>query len=535
MKNANTGLRITLVYACTVILMFAGVMRIYSVANDEKIQTAAKNNNYRITLTDLRGTVFDRNLLPVTNKQQKILAVVMPTPRAITAIRQELYGERLESALSLLKSGKPAVVQVEREIDCDGITCVKVPVHLSQDTLCPQLIGYTDEENHGVCGIEYSFDDALYTDEKLQVLLADDGNGDLLYGAEAEIIGDTSVTDSGIALTLDTNIQAVTADAMKDIISGAAVVSEVGTGKIRAMVSMPQFDITRVSEYLNSENSPLVNRALCAYNVGSAFKPCVAAAVLEDGRFSSFTTDCTGSTDIDGHVFKCHKLSGHGTVDLKSALTYSCNVFFYEISCKVGGRAIYDMASKLSFGNKIDLGGIFTDSGSITSAQKLESNSHATANLAIGQGELLLSPVSILTLYEAIANGGVYHMPSIIEGSVKRGLLSKNAAPVPTRAMSRETADTIKNYLCSVVESGTGAAAGPEKTTAAGKTATAETGWQKDGVLIQNSWFCGFFPVENPKYAVAVLIEDTQKNGTAGAPVFKKIADGITTLENSLS
>ena len=93
--------------------------------------------------------------------------------------------------------------------------------------------------------------------------------------------------------------------------------------------------------------------------------------------------------------------------------------------------------------------------------------------------------------------------------------------------MSEQTADKLKQYLCNVLNEGTGTAAKPQYVLAAGKTATAETGWRKNGRLIQNSWFCGFFPAETPKYVVAVLIEDEALNGSSGAPYFKKIADKI--------
>ena len=280
---------------------------------------------------------------------------------------------------------------------------------------------------------------------------------------------------------------------------------------------------------MEKENSPLVNRAISSYNVGSAFKPCVAAAMLENGT-ENYSIYCSGSAEIDSHKFSCHKKTGHGWVNLCEALTQSCNVFFYNISNILGADNVYNAASIFGFGKEIDLGGIKTAAGSITERQRLSSSSTALANLSIGQGELLLSPVSIIPLYEAIANGGVYYMPTIIEGTVNKGVLSEKKQSVPTYAFSKNTAEILRKHLINVVENGTGKAANPTLCTAGGKTATAETGWRKNGQLIQNSWFCGFFPADNPKYVVAVLIEDEKANGTAGAPIFKKIADEIMQL-----
>lgn len=532
-KNEFFGKRIIFVYIAVVIAMFSTILRIYTICSDKRIKASATENCYRIKLADIRKTVFDCRLMPVTNKEKKILAVVSPIPRAITALSSALPQKELEEALSVLRQGKPAVVELDKKIECDGILCVEVYNHNSSDMICPQLIGYVNDENHGVMGIEKAYDDMLYSDEDISVLLASDGSGKLLYGAQAEIEGDVSAYNSGIALTIDSSIQSVVQNAVSSLKSGAAIVEEVGTGKIKAMVSVPQFDTTKIDEYLKSTDSPFINRALKAYNVGSAFKPCVAAAILEQGKYSDFSIDCTGSTTIDGHVFKCHKLSGHGTMNLRTALEQSCNVFFYNVSQKVSAQAIYNMASSFMFGSSINLGGISADAGSLTSLSKLKSSPHALANLSIGQGELLLSPVAMLTMYEAIANGGVYHMPSIIEGTVERGILKPAEKTAPTRVMSADTANTIKDYLSGVLSNGTGKAAKPELCSAAGKTATAETGWVKDGKLITNSWFCGFFPCENPKYVVIVMIDDLEKNGVAGAPVFQKIADGITLLEKS--
>ena len=339
------NIRITAVFLVFAVAMFACVVRIYKINTELDADTQQQSNSYSITLSPLRGTVFDCNMSPITNRETKIIATVLPTPRAITAISAVLEGEKLEGVLETLKSGAPAAVEVESEIECDDIICTTVYKHNSSDMLAPQLIGYINGENHGVSGIEAAYDELLYTDETLKIACAIGGDGSLLGGAEPEILGDTTVTSCGVALTINREIQRVTERAMSEVSSGAAVVLEIGTGKIRAMVSRPDFDVTNVAEYLDDEASPLINRCLTAYNVGSAFKPCVAAAVLEQGRYKNYTCECTGSTVVNGHTFKCHQLAGHGVMDIKTALAESCNSFFYNISQKVGGTAIYKMAS----------------------------------------------------------------------------------------------------------------------------------------------------------------------------------------------
>lgn len=531
MRKNGFDFRILIVFFILVVFMFSCVLRLYNIAADSYVNARQYTNTYRIKLGNIRGSIFDKNLNAITNSSYKLLAVVSPTPLGITAISAALFeDERLEGVLNTLKSNKPAVVEIEEEIECNDIECVKIYSDGLSEYASPQLIGYTDSENHGVSGIEAAYDELLYSEETVDAVFWTDSLGKILTGASVEILGDTALYKNGVALSIDNNIQKVTDIALSDVECGAAVVMEVGSGKIRAMVNRPNFNIEFVDKYLNAQNSPLVNRALSSYNVGSAFKPCVAAAIIEENKYNNFSLECTGSAIIDSHRFNCHLRSGHGRVDLMLALTESCNVFFYNISQLVGAEKIYDMATKFSFGKNIDIGGLNTASGSMTSRTELKEKSTALANFSIGQGELLLSPVSILTLYEAIANEGVYHMPTVIEGTVEKGVLKKSAETVPTKAMSPETANKLKEYLINVVENGTGKAAKPDYCTAAGKTATAETGWIKNGELIQNSWFCGFFPAENPKYAVAVVIEDEKANGISGAPIFKKIADGISQI-----
>ncbi|MBQ0083792.1 MAG: penicillin-binding protein 2 [Clostridiales bacterium] len=531
MKKVFIGKRIVLVYVMTVIIAFGAVLRIMVLNTDEKVKASAGENRYRIKLSDMRITVFDCNMNPITNSEDKIMAVVYPTPRAITAVSTFLSDTELTDLKKRLSSGMPAAVELPKEIECDGVYCFTLKCNKASVNVCPQLIGYTDSQGVGVMGIQKAYQNELYH-EDISALVSTDGLGGLLLGGEAELSVDLRDYNSGIMLTIDSSLQTVLQNSMKSVKSGAAVLIEASSGKIRAMVSLPDFDTSNVAAYLGSEDSPFVNRALSAYNVGSVFKPVVAAAILESGIYSDYTVYCSGSAKIDDHIFGCHKSEGHGLVNLENAITQSCNVFFYNIAEKIGADKILETASLFRFGKTVDIGGIYTDAGSFPKNGSEQSPTDI-ANLSIGQGSVLLSPISLAMVYEAIANGGIYNTPTVFEGRVEKGALIPAKASSPTRAFTEKTADTLKNYLKNVVSSGTGNAAKPEYTTAAGKTATAQTGWQKNGRIIQNSWFCGFFPDDKPKYVAVVMIDDTDKNGTYAAPIFKNIADGVSLLEKS--
>lgn len=531
--NKNTGFRIIICFSLIIALFFCCITRIFVINGSDYLSAAAQNNTYKFTLSKLRRTIFDSNMQPLTNSKTKIMAVFTPCESAVLATSNIKNSVDKERVLKSLKNGEPAVAEVNESIEAFGVYCSEIYINTPSNLLCPQLIGYLDSDGHGVTGLQKQYDELLYTEINHSVALAIDAKGRVLSGEDVYENFDESVINSGLALSINSDIQALTLSAMQNVSSGAAVITEIGTGKIRAMVSVPEFTADSVADYLNSENSPLLNKCIMGYNVGSVFKPCVAAAALEKSGFESFSVNCVGSNNIAGHIFKCHKLSGHGVTNMKNALAFSCNSFFYNISVGLGADTVYNMASSLGFGNNHEIAQGISLGGSLTQIDELRNNERTLVNLSIGQGKLLLSPVSLLSLYEAIANGGVYYQQTVVEGEVVNGVVYKGSDPTPIRVMSAETADILKEYLASVIEYGTGTAARPTLTTAAGKTATAETGWQKNGVLIKNSWFCGFFPKETPKYAVAILIEDSKGGDDVAAPVFAKIADSVTLLENS--
>ena len=121
-------------------------------------------------------------------------------------------------------------------------------------------------------------------------------------------------------------------------------------------------------------------------------------------------------------------------------------------------------------------------------------------------------------------------MPTIIESTIKNGIESKYNIGFPTKAFSIDTATKLKSALARVIKEGTGTKAKPTTVLAGGKTATAQTGKKVNGKEIISSWFCGFFPLEDPKYVVIVFSEDTTKQTKSCAEIFAEIADKITAL-----
>lgn len=529
--NRTLARRSAMCFVVILLLFLSCILRVAVIASSSYNEIQSRQSSYRITVGRVRGTVFDCNMVPITNAQSKIFAAFLPVPSAVVAAHRLLGGEALVNCLENLEKGLPFVGEVGEVYECSGVAYTTIFENLSFDTPASHIVGYTDSTGHGVSGLQAAYDDLLYFNEDISAVYTKSGKGDILAGIEPYFENTASPQGSGVVSTIDVNIQSIAETAAMEIDKGAVIVAEAQTAKIRAMVSKPDFNPTDISSSLESTDSPLLNRALSAYSVGSVFKPCVAAAALEMGR-GEYSYNCVGNTYIIDRSFNCHKRDGHGTLDLSGALAFSCNTFFYNFAISIGAAPIYKMASSLNFGNSIRIAdNMSTAVGSMPRLSSLN-NEAAIANMSIGQGSISASPVSMLPLYCAIATDGTYFLPSIVEGTLTNGAFEKYNGGLATRVMSEETASKIREALIGVVTEGTGTAAKSDNVTTAGKTATAQTGRRDEkGQEITNSWFCGFFPVDAPKYVVIVMSEGQSSIPTPS--VFANIADGINSLNNN--
>ena len=523
--------RIAVCFFVIVILLFVCFLRVCAITLSPKYKVSSSQGHfYTLDAGNVRGTIFDRNMHPLTNQSEKIMAAVLPTPRTLTVLKTVLNDDEMGNVTKKFKLGKPFLIKLREKVDCEGITCFSVPENTSKSQPAMHLVGYCDEAGHGITGLQKAFDDILFLKEKTTVSYATDGHSNVLKGVESKLKEGSSHLNSGVITTLDINFQKILEESVNSIKKGCALISDCKTGEILGAVSLPSYDLTNLADAINANTSPLLNRILCSYNIGSVFKPCVSVSAITDGSVHSFSHTCNGNVFIDKHTFNCHKLSGHGKVNHGEALAFSCNTFFYNLGLMTGATNLFNTATVFGFGSSVSLcEGLSTFGENLTNLKTLKNSKSALLNLAIGQGELLASPLTMLNLYSAIANGGIYHTPTLIKSTVQNGKITEEKNFSPTKAMSKDCANIIKNYLNTVVESGTGMKAKPTNTTAAGKTATAETGWKNEnGNFVLQSWFCGFFPLETPKYTVIILAEDSVSGGEDCAPVFKAIAEKIT-------
>ena len=401
--------------------------------------------------------------------------------------------------------------------------------------LCKHLIGYTDSSGMAVCGLEKSYDD---------ILSYYSGNVTLNYNVSAtnRIIGELEnpeynnyLSKGGIVLTIDKNIQFISEKCADDggLDKGAVVVMDVSSSEILALVSRPNYDVKNIKEVINdNKNSPLINRALTQYAVGSVFKPIIACAALEKGIDPKTEYKCTGKIKIADTVFECHKKDGHGKIDLFTATADSCNTYYINLTRDIDSGYIVNTAEKFGFGSRTEIAdGIFSDSGILPNEDKMTVGERA--NLSFGQGVLMASPVQLAASYAAIGNRGIYNQPFVIDSMVDENLIEfkKVIKPPSRRVVSEKTARTVLKALKKTVQDGSGINALPRNTTAAGKTATAQSGWFENGKEITHSWFVGLFPADKPEYVIVIMKENGISGSKDCAPIFKSIAELITSYE----
>ena len=528
----------SLVMFAAVLFAFSGIMaKVYQLTAGTLSETAEQQAGYTVTVANSRGTIYDRQMRPLTNTGTEYRACIVPTPEVLAVLSENLDAELWSSLSEKLQTGKPVVAILPGYIPLvKGITLYSVPVRTGEQSLAPHLMGYMDSDGlHGVTGAELVFDERLNEmSGSLKITYQVDGSGKPLQGVEPKVENTLDRSRGGVALTIDQDIQkAVEAVAKEKMTRGAAIVMEPSTGRILAMVSMPDYDPEHVADYLEAADSPLLNRAICNYNCGSVFKIVAAATALEQGIPTSQPFTCTGSIPVGSLTIKCHRLLGHGTLDMVGGFADSCNPYFIQLMQMVGAEPFYDKAVALGFDRPILLAeGFKTARAALPSEAELQSPA-ALANLSIGQGSLLATPVHIAQLAATVVNGGLVVRPTVLQGYVdENGNLTEEEADPPVRAFSEEIADQLMEMMRQVLQTGTGKAANPLNGSAGGKTGTAETGWkQEDDETMVQSWITGFYPSQDPKYVITVLSEGYSETKDHSSPIFKAICDELYLLD----
>ena len=528
----------------------------------------SKNNSIRvIPISGPRGNIYDRNgVALVSNKLCFDVALIyheISDENKLMKTLEDVLGFSRQDMMNALNKAKlkpyapvtivedidkeKAFVLEEASVDVDGLKIEtrsrrnyiygNVGCHIfgylsevTEDEL-EELgdYGYHSKDLIGRSGLEKYYDYYLTgADGGTQIEVDNRGRQTRVIGLKEPSAG------KDLQLTIDIALQSA-CDKLLGERRGAIVVMNPMTGEVLALSSHPTFDpnifvksgtsMDRLKLLRDKLGRPLSDKAISGfYPPGSVFKIVTSSAALETKSITEFTYfTCTGSYMLGNAKFDCWKEGGHGAQNVTDGLMNSCNVFFYNTGRKTGVDNLETYAKLYGFGKPtgIDLPdevkGLVPGRAWKRSRGKSIWYEGETLNYAIGQGYLLVTPIQILNMMAAVANGGEIVRPYIVKridstfvSSSKEGRLG----------VSEKTLNKVREGLYKVVnaEGGTGKRAKVEGLIVAGKTGTAQN---PQGVT--HAWFSGFAPFDGPKICLVVFVEHGGKGGLEGSEIAKGI------------
>ena len=353
-----------------------------------------------------------------------------------------------------------------------------------------------------------------------------------------ESVSDPPTPGASLALTIDINLQRVAEAALAGR-KGAVVAMDPNTGEVLCLASGPSYDPNvfarrepraKIKALLTDQRKPMLDRAVAsAYAPGSTFKICTLIAGLQAGVLNENTHyTCTGSMRVGGRSFRC--LGRHGAVSYHRAMQKSCNIFFAKLGQAVDRQGLADTSLLLGLGQETGIDLLSERSGSIPTLEWLEKRELKwypgdIVNMAVGQGYVGCTPLQMASYISTVASRGKRYRPHLTKSVLKPGTEIINDVIKPELVGTVELPDEwwgrLTEALVAVVDGGTAKAARIPGVRVAGKTGSSEhTRGQRT-----HGWFVGFAPADNPRIAVAVVLEAAGHGGEVAVPVAKQVME----------
>ena len=563
--------------ACVVVFAVLGIsFWLLQIVEHAKYEEMAANNHQRtLALRAPRGVLYDRNgQVLVDNRHSFTISIVREHTKDLDrTIRMlsEVAGLDVNDVHAIVAKHKsepsyrPIVVVEDaslaqvaaitaRRLDFElpDVVVEEVPTRqYPAEGIAAHLFGYVGEVNDamvatddslksgdlvGQAGIEKTYNPLLMGQDGARVVVVNS------LGREISTLEEVPPTEGKrLQLTLDYDVQKAVDDGFKAAHTarltnaGAAIVLDPNTGEVLAYASEPAFDpntfaagIDRATwvSLTTDDQHPLNDRAIQGrYSPGSTFKMAVAMAALEEGIITpDFQVHCGGSANFYGRSFRCWKPGGHGTISLRRAIEQSCDVYFYTIGNMLGVDKIHKWATLLGLGVKSGIDMPNEAVGLVPSTEwkleKMHEKWYAgeTISVAIGQGQVSVTPVSMAVYAATLANGGTRVTPHLLKAVDDGHGWKPVAAPAPQSKVELhpEKLQAIRDGLWGVVNGGgTGNRARVQGYDVSGKTGTAQVISNAGRVaaarsgkdLRDNGWFVFFAPRDKPEVAGVVFLE----------------------------
>jgi penicillin-binding protein 2 len=565
--------------------------RLYNIQilDSSKYKTMSKKNQIDLEIIfPIRGKIFDRNKVLIA-KNEKVYDVYL-IPENTKSINNTLntlsefididFAKRRKVIELSTKVKKFEKIKIFENISWSTLEKIETNkynlqgIFIAEDYLriypykdnLSHLLGYISKPNQqelalpfiskmpnldiGKEGLEKSFN---------PLLVGKAGQREIEVNSNGRIIREISKIDSvkgeEVSLSIDLRIQQYAINLLKSHRAGSINVINIKNGEILCMASTPTYDPNKIIQKPNKEYwesilantlSPLTNRSIQGlYSPGSTFKMIVAIAALKHGIINTDTShSCNGKIEFGDRLYHCWKTNGHGKMNVTDAIKQSCDVFFYEISKKLGIDKIAEVAKDFGLGQSYDISMPNQKTGIVPNKkwkkEKIGESWYAGETLisAIGQGFVLTNPLQLAVMTSIIASNGKMVEPTIIKGNPV--IFKKN------EKYSREI-KIIKKAMFQVVNENKGTAfkSRLEDIKFAGKTGTSqvrrislseresddfrekEQEWKnRDHAL-----FVGYMPYDDPKYSISVIIEHGGSGASTAAPIAKQIFNYINELE----
>jgi penicillin-binding protein 2 len=539
-----------------------------------------------------RGTIFDRYGLPLTRNESNFRLLLYldkktDTTKAIEKICEILgCSEEVKTSfyLKLKNAKRKNVISLIDNLGWDDLARIETNFHLLPGVSIESgvirkypypfetahFLGYVSlpaekeiEENEqnlfmhpdfriGKFGIEKTFDSALrgkYGVKYIEVNVHEVPLRTLSIKQPLE--------GSRINLTIDFSLQKFVTERIKNDVA-SVVVMDVKTGEILSYASSPTFDPNNFVEGVSREywkqlnedvRKPLNNKPISAlYPPGSTYKLMVAIAALESGFNPANRIYCNGTYQLGKRTFHCWQEKGHGSLDLVGAIMHSCNTYFYTIANQIGYEKFTEISRRFGFGEKFDISLYGAKAGTVPSDEwkrKVFNQPWVkgdTLNTAIGQGNVLSTPLQLAVVASRIANGGVPIKPYLVRNS---NIFKQYDALKNEPIVDKKYLKLIHEGMRRVVNEPGGTAYGKRIVVQgfemAGKTGTSQVISKREKEMSKSesennanhAIFIGYAPVHDPKYAVSVVVEHGKSGSMAAAPIAKDIlveAQGLNKL-----
>jgi penicillin-binding protein 2 len=562
------------------------------IIQSSKYKTLSKNNQINIEiLFPVRGNILDRNnnliasnkntydlfLIPeqtinikeTLDKLSEFISIDFKTKRKVIVLSKKVKKFQNVKILKNIGWKELEIIEANKHV-LPGLHLQLVSIRVyPYDRYLSHILGYTNQPsevdmnlpyinnmptlNIGKTGIERILNENLVgVSGKKEIEIN-------AYGREIrEISKQPSKKGIDVNISVDLRVQKFAHQEINKYKSGSIVLMNINSGEIISMVSIPDFDPNLIikkpnKEYWNTlltnDLSPLINRCIQGlYSPGSTFKMIVALAALRKGLISIKDTEfCSGKINYGDRIYHCWKTLGHGKMNIVNAIKESCDVFFYNLSKKIGIDEISKMAKEFGLGQITSLGFNNEKKGIVPSKKwkknVLKENWYGGETLitAIGQGYIMTTPLQLALMTARIANDGKKVQPTLFKQTIEKQYKKIN--------LKSEHINLIKNSMYKVINESGGTAYNSRSKlyNISGKTGTSqvkkitlkeresedfrkkELDWKnKDHAL-----FVGYMPSEKPKYAISVVIEHGGSGSSVAAPIAKNIFDFINNLNFS--